>query len=532
MSVAIEIRVDADIAGLIPALSPEELVQLEANIVAEGCRDPLVAWAEKGILLDGHNRHRICQERGIEFDVRELSFADRNAAMAWVIRNQFGRRNLTPYNRGELALKLVEVESAEAIARKARQMREANDAKSREWLRSQGPEAAAIVDVLDGSPKRIHAKPNRIYVAVDDAAGRAKIGCATDPAARIKDDIQKHVPHARLERWFYGDRAVEAQIHEHLAEYRLNNEWFRWDAVVSGALGDFLDLANISQIETAEAVDALRSAAEVAGISRANMTKVGFLDRHADEPTKEKLRRGEVSINAAHKAATKKTKRKEKEKRKAAVPPNLPAATDRYRVITGDLAQVSKQVDNDSVDWIITDPPYGRKQLDRHCIGQLRDFASDKLKPGGSLLCMMGQSYLPEVLRDLGGIATFRYQWTLAYLTPGGQASQLWGRNVNCFWKPVLWYVKGEYKGDWVGDVCSSEVNDNDKDHHHWGQSESGMADIIERFTYPGEIICDPFCGGGTTGVVAVQKKRLFVGIDCDEECTSTTLKRLAEVAS
>jgi site-specific DNA-methyltransferase (adenine-specific) len=83
--------------------------------------------------------------------------------------------------------------------------------------------------------------------------------------------------------------------------------------------------------------------------------------------------------------------------------------------------------------------------------------------------------------------------------------------------------------------VCSSDLsepNDNDKEHHHWGQSESGMADIIERFSYPGQTICDPFCGGGTTGVVAVRMNRLFVGIDCDQEAVATTLKRLAEAAS
>jgi site-specific DNA-methyltransferase (adenine-specific) len=57
------------------------------------------------------------------------------------------------------------------------------------------------------------------------------------------------------------------------------------------------------------------------------------------------------------------------------------------------------------------------------------------------------------------------------------------------------------------------------------------MADIIERFTLPGQTICDPFCGGGTTGVVAVRMNRLFIGIDSDATAVATTLKRLAEAA-
>ena len=95
---------------------------------------------------------------------------------------------------------------------------------------------------------------------------------------------------------------------------------------------------------------------------------------------------------------------------------------------------------------------------------------------------MSGQSYLPEVLRRLCEHLTYR--WTLAYLTPGGQAVQLWAGKINTFWKPVLLF--GE-PTEWLGDVVSSKVNDNDKRFHTWGQSESGMADLVERLTKPGQ---------------------------------------------
>ena len=146
------------------------------------------------------------------------------------------------------------------------------------------------------------------------------------------------------------------------------------------------------------------------------------------------------------------------------------------------------------------------------------------------MLVMVGQSYLPEVLARM--TPHIKYHWTLSYLTPGGQSVQLWQRKVNTFWKPVLWFTKGDYVGDWVGDVARSQVNDNDKRYHDWGQSESGMADLIERFTYPGQMIVDPFCGGGTTGVVAVRMGRRFIGIDCDSEAIATTRRRLAGMAA
>lgn len=63
-------------------------------------------------------------------------------------------------------------------------------------------------------------------------------------------------------------------------------------------------------------------------------------------------------------------------------------------------------------------------------------------------------------------------------------------------WKPVLWYVKGEYDGKWLGDVARSNVSDNDKRFHHWGQSERGMADLFDRVANQGDVILDPFLGG------------------------------------
>jgi len=89
-------QIDDELHGLIPPLTDEERQQLEANILADGCRDPLVTWQEEGILLDGHNRFAICKEHDIPFDVREISLPDRDAAKRWVILNQRGRRNISP----------------------------------------------------------------------------------------------------------------------------------------------------------------------------------------------------------------------------------------------------------------------------------------------------------------------------------------------------------------------------------------------------------------------------------------------------
>jgi ParB-like chromosome segregation protein Spo0J len=209
---------------------------------------------------------------------------------------------------------------------------------------------------------------------------------------------------------------------------------------------------------------------------------------------------------------------------KLIVPDGLPLITERYSLVHSDLRYA--EIAPGSIDCIVTDPPYPHEFID--VFGYLASAASLWLKPGGSMMVMSGQSWLPEVLAKLTS-TDLTYQWTLAYLTPGDGAS-IFDRHVNTSWKPVFWLVKGKYKGDWIGDVPRSDGND--KRFHHWGQSESGMAGLIDRASMPGDTILDPFCGGGATGVAALKMNRLFIGIDIDETAIKTTAARLSGVAA
>ena len=98
------LNIDKEFETLIPQLTLEEYQQLEKNLVRDGCREPLVVW--NGTIIDGHNRYKICRKREIEFQVKEMEFDDRQAAIEWIILNQFGRRNLPAFQRGALALRL------------------------------------------------------------------------------------------------------------------------------------------------------------------------------------------------------------------------------------------------------------------------------------------------------------------------------------------------------------------------------------------------------------------------------------------
>ena len=100
-----ELKVDKEFRDLIPPLQEDELKQLESNIVNEGWRsnEKIITW--DGIIVDGHNRYGICQKNNIKFQTQEKKFKDRNEVIIWIIENQLGRRNLSPYDRVRLNLK-------------------------------------------------------------------------------------------------------------------------------------------------------------------------------------------------------------------------------------------------------------------------------------------------------------------------------------------------------------------------------------------------------------------------------------------
>jgi len=86
------ISINPEYKTLIPPLSPEEYGQLEKNILSDGCREPLVLF--NGVLVDGHNRLKICTEHDLPFNTIAMDFTDSLAVKLWMIENQAGRRNL------------------------------------------------------------------------------------------------------------------------------------------------------------------------------------------------------------------------------------------------------------------------------------------------------------------------------------------------------------------------------------------------------------------------------------------------------
>ena len=91
-----QLKIDPEFQSKIPPLQFEEEQQLEQNIIVEGrLLNPIITW--NGYILDGHTRYRILKKHGfIKFEVEEIQLANKYEALAWICKNQLGRRNLSP----------------------------------------------------------------------------------------------------------------------------------------------------------------------------------------------------------------------------------------------------------------------------------------------------------------------------------------------------------------------------------------------------------------------------------------------------
>ena len=102
--------VDPEFSSLIAPLSKSEYEYLEASILSEGCREPIVVWGST--IIDGHNRYKICKQWGLHFRIRQMEFNDRQEAISWICAVQLGRRNISDETRKYLIGKRFDAEKA------------------------------------------------------------------------------------------------------------------------------------------------------------------------------------------------------------------------------------------------------------------------------------------------------------------------------------------------------------------------------------------------------------------------------------
>ncbi|SFN03447.1 plasmid replication/partition related protein [Variovorax sp. OV329] len=103
-----DVVVNQELKAYIDPLTSEEFEALERSLLAEGCRDALVLWGD--VLVDGHNRYEICRKHGLPFEtVQNTRFQSMEDVHLWMIDQHLGRRSISDFQRGVLALRKREI---------------------------------------------------------------------------------------------------------------------------------------------------------------------------------------------------------------------------------------------------------------------------------------------------------------------------------------------------------------------------------------------------------------------------------------
>ncbi|MGI9347200.1 MAG: DNA-methyltransferase [Gammaproteobacteria bacterium] len=229
------------------------------------------------------------------------------------------------------------------------------------------------------------------------------------------------------------------------------------------------------------------------------------------------------------------------------------------KVIKGDCNDLLATIKTASVDLIATDPPYeiGFEKHGWDVYGGLNwAFLAAEfervLKPTGTLIVFQGWSNVCETKAVLDGKLTLK-NWII-YDRIKGRGSKT---NLVSTREDILWYVKDE--NDYTYNKISSTIrkktggsigkkNGNpfralsnvwtdispivpwskERVCHPTQKPLDIMLRIVEIFSNDGDVVLDPFCGSGTTGVAAKKMNRAFIGFEKDAAYCDISRERLS----
>ena len=351
-------------------------------------------------------------------------------------------------------------------------------------------------------------------------SGVAKRSRATSPAeithpAVAEAEMRREQAVLDIMRRGRADLKEQAVVLRRIVEYAVRGADLVDEMREAGELAEHGDNQWTSEVRT--------STLETIGLNRQRVSEwrslrdhdaLGFLDRALADARENTLRKASINWLRAR------CERIDREDEAADTPE--PAYDSELR--HGDLRTVLDDLAG-QVDVIITDPPYPAEFIDE--FDALGEVAARLLTPDGLLVAMVGHTHLPAYLERLARHLTYR--WTGAYLMHG-PAARVFGRSVGTKWKPLLIFDRDNERRFITQDVFVSASAEKSIEGQidGWAQSETGMLDIVEHLSEPGDLVVDPFMGGGTTGLACKVLGRRFVGCDRDADAVRIARERLA----
>ena len=486
--------------NIFPKADEEDFAAIVADMKEYGydTTQPVVVY--QGEVLDGWNRWLAAKEAGVTAAQRQFHGTDEEALIFTLRTNK--RRNMTSSQRAAYAAQADEIiETIRLAVEEARRVKQAEAAK--EQHKVSNPRAGESFGLGKELPKAKDPDKNKTATKTAEIFNTNRT--YVSDAKKIKEES------AEVFNDVLEGRTSIAQAKKIIATAKeVKQERKEVFITPETPLERVLDTASVSIAAPVQVPPQprLKTAEEIRAEQDAIMEEA---KRRVKEEERERKKARALEIA--------------KERAKVAQKAQAVPKQSRFKVLLGSLE--TADLGGEKFDYIITDPPYPKEFLPLWSV--LAKRASEWLKPGGLVIAMSGQAYLDQVYAMMS--EHLEYYWTACYYTPG-QPTPLRQVNVNTTWKPLLIYkMKGDtYKGKIFGDVSKSEGND--KDFHKWGQSVSGMEDIIKRICIEGVSILDPFCGAGTTGVAALSNGCLFTGIELDETNQKISIARLQEVSA
>ena len=178
------------------------------------------------------------------------------------------------------------------------------------------------------------------------------------------------------------------------------------------------------------------------------------------------------------------------------------------------------------MNLILTDIPYVGEFLPQ--LDDLAKVAKELLVDGGLFLSFVGQYHLDRYLESFGKHLTYR--WTLA-ATWGHDSNVVHALGISSHWKPILLFSKGPYRRTTGRKSDLLHMDRKKKSLHDWQQPIATVEDLIQNFSDPGNLICNPCGGGFTTALACRNLGRRFVGCDIDERCVLAGQEQLATLS-
>ena len=222
-----------------------------------------------------------------------------------------------------------------------------------------------------------------------------------------------------------------------------------------------------------------------------------------------------------------------------------------------DCMEVFKKIPDNSIDLIVTDPPYpitkkgcagnsgGMMVTEKTKQGKIfdhndisvKEYAPEfyrLLKDGSHCYVMTNHVNLIEMLNTFTNVG-FRFIKCLIW----DKGNKIMGRFYMSQYEYILFMRKG--KGVQINNCGTSDIlsipnkktkGDDGKNLHDTEKPVELMKILIENSSKVGQLVCDPFMGIGSTGIASVMTGRRFIGTEIDEKYYNIACERIAEMSN